>query len=808
MSIATGANAEAVGDGAIATGSSAQSYGFSSVAIGDVSRATGHQSVSVGQRANAGGNYSLALGGFSEALGPSSIAIGGSALAGREDDPLTISDDESISFSLALGQGSRSVGQASVAVGSNSRSLADQAIAVGEFAEVSGNNSIVMGSNSKVSGNNSIALGIGHRVLANNSGAIGDPNIINAGADGSYVLGNNNNVSSANSFVVGNNVTVISGLNGAVVLGNQSSLAPAIPTSSTMIKGTQYTFAGGMPSVGDVVSIGSSAAPRQIQNLAAGQLNSLSTDAVNGSQLFATNQAIGDIATVANQGFVLQQTGVDRSTVNPGDKVNFLNGANTTASVSTEANGVINVTFNVDAQAITQSSQLPVVYTDNSGNKLYKQSDGSFNTMADGTGDIVGLTNIKVSMQNASGSTTSPTRLSNVAQGVISNTSTDVINGSQVYDVADSIKSVLGGNAALNTNGTISMSNIGGTGKSTVDEAIRAVNTSATNAINNAVFGVKDQKGQTITAPLNNTVQIVGGASDIQSASSSNVKTEVKSGKLELQIVDAPTFNGAVTAQSFNTSGSHKVVMSGAMGTITGLSNTTLGASDFGQAGRAATEEQLALIQQSLNQMGGGWSAIAAQTGSGKVTGNAIVPIVAGSTVTYTAGNNIHITQNGSNFTIATNDEIVYEKVSIANGGPTLSSSGINAGGKVVSNVGAGVRENDAVNVGQLNSAINNLTQSMHNVNQAVSQVYAKTDEIRKDANAGVAGAIAAASLPQVGNAGASMVSAAGGSFKGQSALAIGFSRSSENGHWVTKANASTNTRGDIGIGAGVGYQW
>src|SRR5690606_10095214 len=69
--------------------------------------------------------------------------------------------------------------------------------------------------------------------------------------------------------------------------------------------------------------------------------------------------------------------------------------------------------------------------------------------------------------------------VSNVAPGAISGTSTDAVNGSQLHGMGDSIADIIGGNAVLNSDGTISAGDIGGTGYDTIDEAIRAANDAA-----------------------------------------------------------------------------------------------------------------------------------------------------------------------------------------------------------------------------------------------------------------------------------------------------------------------------------------
>ncbi|MDO4698902.1 MAG: YadA-like family protein [Pasteurellaceae bacterium] len=131
---------------------------------------------------------------------------------------------------------------------------------------------------------------------------------------------------------------------------------------------------------------------------------------------------------------------------------------------------------------------------------------------------------------------------------------------------------------------------------------------------------------------------------------------------------------------------------------------------------------------------------------------------------------------------------------SLAVGGVTINQDGINAGGKQIKNVAPGTAPTDAVNVSQLRDA----TIDVHN----------KINRNNKDLRAGIAGANAAAGLPQVYIPGKSMVAASAGTFKGQSAVAVGYSRASDNGKLILKLQGNANTRGDFGGSVGVGYQW
>ena len=183
-----------------------------------------------------------------------------------------------------------------------------------------------------------------------------------------------------------------------------------------------------------------------------------------------------------------------------------------------------------------------------------------------------------------------------------------------------------------------------------------------------------------------------------------------------------------------------------------------------------------------------------------------------GDVVTYASGKNIAIKQEGTTFTISTTENATFTNANVGN---TLTVGGGNNATQITSspdgmkvakadgsatritNVAAGVNPTDAVNVSQLGGLKNDI----HNMNNRLGKV-------NREARAGVAGANAAASLPQVYIPGKSMVAVAGGTFKGQNAFAVGYSRSSDNGKLILKLQGNANTQGDVGGGVGVGYQW
>ena len=188
------------------------------------------------------------------------------------------------------------------------------ATAIGSRSKADGTNAVAIGFNSVVTGNDSISIGTGNRVTGNNSGAFGDPSTVSG--QGSYSVGNNNTVSTNDTFVLGNDVkhtvenSAILGAKSTARGGNgsktgtlrnlkqdgtqgASTTAGSTGTVSTATVG-YMTYGGFQGAKADgVVSVGAAGNERRIQNVAAGEISSTSTDAINGSQLYAVAAGIG-----------------------------------------------------------------------------------------------------------------------------------------------------------------------------------------------------------------------------------------------------------------------------------------------------------------------------------------------------------------------------------------------------------------------------------------------------------------------------------------------------------------------------------
>lgn len=210
------------------------------------------------------------------------------------------------------------------------------ATAIGAKADAAGENAIAFGYGSKALRDNTVAIGTGNVVNAEKSGAFGDPNYIEDKAGGSYAFGNDNRITSKNTFVLGSGVNAKYKANGevdtetvtvkdkdgknttvtvpkalgatvenSVYLGNKST-ATEKPGSNLKSDGTagNTTTAGATGTVNGfagatahgAVSVGASGEERRIQNVAAGEISATSTDAINGSQLYAATKGIADQA--------------------------------------------------------------------------------------------------------------------------------------------------------------------------------------------------------------------------------------------------------------------------------------------------------------------------------------------------------------------------------------------------------------------------------------------------------------------------------------------------------------------------------
>ena len=296
------------GQDSIAMGTGASAKQHSSVTIGVGSTSDGVRNITIGPKASASGVDSIAIGNGGVGGDKNNTGVGGNGNTYTIDvNGISTNvyygvksvDNGSIAFGnranaakggLAIGtvsiaDGGIAVGQSvlsknGVAIGSAVSATAANAVAMGSTAEASSVGAVAIGGYSatdktKAQGNNALAIGANAVTNGNETIAIGkSANASNANA---VAFGKNANASIANSVAIGSDSTTDTN---------------ATRQANTTINGITYNFAGATSDTGMQVSVGAAGKERQIKNVAAGEVSATSTDAINGSQLFAVASQI------------------------------------------------------------------------------------------------------------------------------------------------------------------------------------------------------------------------------------------------------------------------------------------------------------------------------------------------------------------------------------------------------------------------------------------------------------------------------------------------------------------------------------
>ncbi|UKH14024.1 YadA-like family protein [Actinobacillus pleuropneumoniae] len=608
----------------------------------------------------------------------------------------------------------------------------------------------------------------------------------------------------------------VDNVNGDLIIKMAKSLRDLTDAVFTNVGGDKSVVTGNGLTItptkgGNTVSLTTSGLDNggnKVINVAAGDVNANSTDAVNGSQLYAVSE-------VANKGWNIQTNGNDTTNVKPGDTVNFVNGKN--------------IEINNDGTNVTVGLAKDV---DLGKDGSIKAGDTIMNNEGVKVGDNVSLTKDGLKAGNVT----------------ISATTGINAGDKQITNVA----SGLGGKKLSEAKGD-TLTNAANIGD------LQTAVSSVTDASQGGGFGLADDKGQEVKQNLGKTIAVKGDGK--------NISTVVKDGALTVNLnkdVDLGK-DGSLTIGN-TTINSDQVKV----GDVTVSSNGKVSGVADGDISPNSTEaingSQLYDANQNIaNYLGGGsklddkGNVIAPTYTITKVDGNTttannvgdaitnlnnevVKPLTfegdtgvaskrkLGSTVTIKGGvqdssklseNNIGVVSDGKGTlavklakdikvdsveaktvnantvnanTVKAGDTTINSDGVTIKDGPSVTKSGINAAGNRITNVKAGQADTDAVNVSQLKGAVGHVNQRINKVN--------------KDLRAGIAGANAAAGLPQAYMPGKSMMAVAAGTYKNESALAVGYSRSSDNGKVILKLQGNANTRGDLGGSVGVGYQW
>ena len=556
------------------------------VAIGRRARATKKYATAMGSWAQATENHATAMGSYAQATGKHATSMGSYAQATGAQS-IAIGGSSGTIYaakasglsSIALGEVTRSEGFRSVAIAKEANATAQDSIAMGTKSKATAVNALAIGTSSEALAQNSIAIGVGNRVSGTHSGAYGDPSEVRG--NNSYTFGNDNIVNSAtlDAFILGNQ-------NGMGTLG-------------------QYDANGKL-------TLGSGT---------------------------GTNKASNSVS-LGNRNYInTEDTFVLGSGINTTGTGSSLNGIGSTVANSVYLGKDSSANGNKNADATKYQTLLD-------SNEQGKTTTGGMAIVDKATvngisyGGFAGNTPIGVVTVGYSGG---ERRIQNVAAGEISETSTDAINGSQLYLITEGLSkqisgntTALGGNAAYNPEtkvytaptynlytGTSTPNTTGSNTQptstsNTVGDAITALN----NYVNNG-FNVKDNGGNTqgVVTP-GESVQFINGK-----GTTSTVTTEANSvTKIQYDVVKS--------------------------GLTANPSNGTVTATDKGDAFATAGD-----IATAINNSG----FIA--TASGNKTGAKEQLIKAGEKLTLDAGKNLTVVQEDGKFSFATADDVNFNNV-------------------------------------------------------------------------------------------------------------------------------------------------
>ena len=752
------ANTAAIGDATTAIGTLSEAYGTGSTAIGINSLTKGVASTGIGIMARSWGTNSLALGTQVGAYGDRSSSIGDTNQVG-----------------LDMKDGSKS-GKESAAVGSKNTIYGNQAYAVGAgntigsatvntATEANGSaagadqDKITTVTAGTVKGNMAGAFGYKNTINADNAYAVGSNSTVSA--DGAMVLGNNASVTAKNGMALGSNTKVAN--ENAVALGAGSETAAAVATPSATINGTAHNFAGVNPA--STVSVGKAGSERTITNVAAGRISDVSTDAINGSQLYAVTTEMdkgvayaGDVKAAA--------AAANKFTRKLGEQTNIVGGVAdasklTDGNIGVVSNGTdtLNIKLAKDVKVDSVTAGNTVInnngltvggktYVTNNGLNANSQtitnvaSGGNTTTNAANIGDV--QTAVNNAVTNVTNTLTAKGLDFEGNDGAANKVHRDLGTKLTVKGgLADVTTGVSGKNLGVKKNAAgdgldLVMSEkpefkevTAGTGTNKVvinDNGVHVggktyINNSGLNANNQRITNVATGTAGTDAVNVDQLNAAIGGTAKATTVKAKDANVTVTKG------TSAETGGREYTIGLGNvvTVGqTHPVTVNGDAGTVNGLTNTTWDIDNPTVVhGQAATEDQLKTVSDgvktnktNITKNANDITNINTTIGKGlnfggdsgadinKKLGDKL-EIKGGASADLTDGN-IGVVSDGAKLNVKLKKDVdLGPNGSLTINGKTyVNKDGLNANGQKITNVADGTVNSDAVNFGQLKDAV------------------------------------------------------------------------------------------------------
>ncbi|MGK7615308.1 YadA-like family protein [Salmonella enterica] len=834
-SAAMGYKASAMGKWSTAIGSYSDSSGDSSLALGVKAASAGNRAIAMGASSSAAGNFAMAMGVLSTASGENSVALGYKATAsGSTAVALGYQTTASGDDSAAFGNGAQAIGTNSVALGTGSTALEDNSVAVGNSTtqrqityvakgDINANSTDAVTGAQIYSLSQSVADRLGGGASVNSDGTVNAP-LYKVGT-GIY-----NNVGSA-----------LSALNSSIT--NTDASVAGLADDALLWDSSTSAFSASHGTSGT----------NKITNVAAGEIASDSTDAVNGSQLYETNmlisqynESISQLAGDTSETYITENgTGVKYIRTND----NGLEGQDAYAT----GNGATAVGYNAVASGASSlalgensSSSIEGSIALGSGSTSNRAiSSGIRATSVTSDGVVIGynttdrellgalslgtdgvsyrqITNVADGseaqdavtvrqLQNAIGAVaTTPTKYyhansteedslavgtDSLAMGAktIVNADAGIGIGLNTLVMADAINGIaIGSNARANHANSIAMGNGSQTTRGAQTDHTAYNMDTPQNSVGEFSVGSEDGQrqitnvaaGSADTDAVNvSQLKVTDSRVAANTESINNLNTQVSS--LDTRVTNIENGIGDIV-----TTGSTKYFKTN----TDGVDANAQGADSvaIGSGSIAAAENSVALGTNSVADEANTVS-VGSSTQQRRITNVA-------------AGVNNTDAVNVAQLKASEAGSVRYETNADGSVNYSVLNLGDGSGGTTrIGNVSAAVNDTDAVNYAQLKRSVE---EANTYTDQKMGEMNSKIKGVENKMSGGIASAMAMAGLPQAYAPGANMTSIAGGTFNGESAVAIGVSMVSESGGWVYKLQGTSNSQGDYSAAIGAGFQW
>ncbi|NNP87005.1 YadA-like family protein [Escherichia coli] len=574
LSIAMGDSSKAEGANAIALGNATKATEIMSIALGDTANASKAYSMALGASSVASEENAIALGRSSVASGTDSLAFGRQSLASAANAIAIGAETEAAENATAIGNNAKAKGTNSMAMGFGSLADKVNTIALGNGSQALADNAIAIGQGNKADGVDAIALGNGSQSRGLNTIALGTAS--NATGDKSLALGSNSSANGINSVALG--ADSIADLDNTVSVGNSSLKRKIVNVKNGAIKSDSYDAINGsqLYAISDSVAkrLGGGAAvdvddgtvtaptynlkngsknnvgaalavldentlqwdqtkgkysaahgtssptASVITDVADGTISASSKDAVNGSQLKATNDDVeantANIATNTSNiatntaNIATNTTNITNLTDSVGDlqadallwnetkkAFSAAHGQDTTSKITNvkDADLTADSTDAVNGSQLKTTNDAVATNTTNIANNTSNIATNTTNiSNLTETVTNLGEDALKWDKDNgvftAAHGTDTASKITNILDGTVTATSSDAINGSQLYDLSSNIATYFGGNASVNTDGVFTgpTYKIGETNYYNVGDALAAINSSFSTSLGDALL--------------------------------------------------------------------------------------------------------------------------------------------------------------------------------------------------------------------------------------------------------------------------------------------------------------------------------